>query len=106
MTELRATSLRVRVCDTKLRHVYLMAKDYLRKGEHVLIDPTIRQFFIGRIPLQIMQKQVPKIFVGTRAEVKALFERLAPLGKWSAQAWLDSYLRTRPVTISGLDRMK
>jgi len=56
-------------------HIYLTHQNYFGPGQHLIIDPTIRQFFSSTMSKEDLHKKIPQVFVGTAAELEALFLR-------------------------------
>lgn len=56
-------------------HIYLTHQNYFGLGQHLIIDPTIRQFFSSTMSREDLHKKIPQVFVGTAAELEALFLR-------------------------------
>ncbi len=56
-------------------HIYLTHQNYFGAGQHLIIDPTIRQFFASSMSREDLHKKIPQVFVGSAAELEALFLR-------------------------------
>jgi len=56
-------------------HIYLTHQNYFGLGQHLIIDPTIRQFFSKQMSREDVETKIPQVFVGSAAELEALFLR-------------------------------
>lgn len=70
-------------------HAYFVGLNFFGKGNHLIVDPSLRQLFWGR-PLE----HIPKIFVGS---VKHLDQVLREL---EVEGLLEAYLYTKDITNS------
>jgi hypothetical protein len=84
-------------------HVYLWAKNYYDPDQHLIIDPTIRQFFRDTLDAEQLAT-IPAIFIGSPQELEALFTdyfsptplaRLRWVDKVEAPEELKTYLNTQ-----------
>lgn len=95
----KSISLRLtkkKVGDTEFHHYYLIVKDYLSSGEELIIDPTIRQFFVFRQDREVIDEQVPKVFIGNKTQLRVLFEQFGPKDSLvEADVWVKTYLNTK-----------
>lgn len=66
---------RWRIDAIEAKHVYLRVVDYHGAGIDLLIDPTIRQFFVKRLSEGELENNIPLVFVGSEAELSALFKK-------------------------------
>ena len=86
-----------RIDAIEAKHIYLLAENYFAPGEHLILDPTIRQFFskpLADREAQLTQaeinKKIPMLFMGTAAELKKLFEEnYKPTEAEPDQTWQD-----------------
>ncbi len=56
-------------------HIYLTHQHYFGRGQHLIIDPTIRQFFAKQMSREDLETKIPQVFVGSAAELEALILR-------------------------------
>jgi hypothetical protein len=87
------------VSEMGMGHVYLTTPDFFGPGRSLYIDPTIRQFFVGLVPAEVLEK-IPRIFVGGLAELEALFEIIGD------REMVNWYRVNKPSTIKFEDWMK
>ena len=94
-----------RIDAIEAKHIYLLVENYYAPNEHLILDPTIRQFFSKPLANRDHQqsqaeinKKIPMLFVGSAAELKKLFEEhYKPTEADPEQTWqdvVDFYLST------------
>jgi hypothetical protein len=73
--------------------------------EHIIVDPTIRQFFVDLIPPDQKHRPagalgamgIPEVFAGTPEQLQALFLRHYPEHPEGVAKWVEHYLLAVPM---------
>lgn len=77
--------------DSGYLHDFIIIENYYGKDNHLIIDPTIRQFFYGKIfnPKRI-ENNIPLIFVGSFPELERIYKANLP-PTFDSKRWSDQY---------------
>ncbi len=83
------------VGDSGFRHFYLVLENKIT-GSRIIVDPTFRQFFLFKLDRDLIDNNIPKVFVGTEKDIELVFGKFSPEGSLvSSKKWSESYLQAK-----------